>query len=224
MSVEEIEQRSGHFSPGGEFFGGGPDDGFGRHDHWHAHEGRHAHAPADHGGGLGWGHAAWSEAGGFAHVLGGGQAETFADHDAGAGFAGVSNATSVLFNAAPGGAIGVGGNVETVGFQSVDGGFSSHDSASFAHGAQVETTSIIFNVASGGTLDVGGSVEALSSQSSLFGASSSHDYGLSHPQSEATSIVFNVASGGAIHIGGDVEALAQQSFVSAQAADLAHHV
>jgi len=193
MRFEDSGGRFGHF---------GGHEGF-RHD-FHSHADHHDH------GGLGWGHAAWSEAGGFEHVLGGGHAEPSfaASHDTG-----LSNTTSTLFNTGAGGTIDVGGNVETFGAQTVD---SSHDFGSFAHSAQIETTSIIFNVASGGTLDVGGNVEALSSQSS---SGSSHDFG---HVSDATSIIFNVASGGAINIGGSVEAAAQQSLLPHATADLAH--
>jgi hypothetical protein len=75
--------------------------------------------------------------------------------------------TNIIFNAANGGTIEVGGNVESLGSQSssLTGG-QSHDFGSFLHNAQVETTNIIFNAANGGAIEVGGNVEALSSQQS----------------------------------------------------------
>ena len=60
-------------------FGTESDDSHWRRPHHHSfdehhggRDGSHEFHQHDHGGGLGWGPAAWGEAGGFEHILGGG--------------------------------------------------------------------------------------------------------------------------------------------------------
>jgi hypothetical protein len=237
------------FSPVRDAHRDGPDhDSHERHQHHHSfshaeHEGRlesshagfHEQHSGDHGGGLGWGPAAWGEAGGFEHVLGGGLAGPLAispiDHLAASNDPSAHNflteTTNILFDVSPGGAINIGGNVEAMASQSMAlNATQSHDSGGFLHNAQIETTNIIFNVATGGTIDVGGSVEGLSSQFTALNATQSHDNGafLHNTVVETTNIIFNVANGGVIDVGGNVEAAsAQQIHVEPHAvADLAH--
>lgn len=217
-----------------------------RHQHHHSfshaeyegrlessHAGFHEQHSGDHGG-LGWGPAAWGEAGGFEHVLGGGLAGPLAisliDHLASNDSSAhnfLTETTNILFDVSPGGTINIGGNVEALAFQSMAlNATQSHDSGGFLHNAQIETTNIIFNVATGGTIDVGGSVEGLSSQFTTLNATQSHDGGgfLHNTVVETTNIIFNVANGGVIDVGGNVEAAsAQQIHVEPHAvADLAH--
>ncbi len=221
------------FSPAeDENRGGAPQDSQGRHPYSHSlphfeHDGWSeasdagvsAQMPGDHGGSLGWGPAAWGEAGGFEHVLGGGMAgpqavgpiHHLAAGDDASGQTHAANTANVTFDTGPGGTLDVGGNVEAIGDQSTAA--SSHDFGGSLHNTQVETTDIIFNVASGGAIDVGGNVEALGNQSTTLNAGQSHGYDgfLHNAQVETTDIIFNVASGGTIDVGGNVEALGNQS-------------
>uniref|UniRef100_UPI003F9565C8 hypothetical protein n=1 Tax=Rhodoblastus sp. TaxID=1962975 RepID=UPI003F9565C8 len=140
------------FRPVNDDYGGGArDDSHARHQHSDffshfehdggqegSHGGIYAQAPADHGGGLGWGPAAWGEAGGFEHVLGGGMAAPQAvgpvDHLAAGDGPSVqthaANTVNITFDTGPGGILDIGGNVEALGNQSTAlNAASSHDSA-----------------------------------------------------------------------------------------------
>lgn len=150
---------------------GGPDDSCLRHPHsfsFHPSDhderlealhsgGHHPHSSMDHGGGLGWGPAAWGEAGGFEHVLAGGLGGSLADATSAQNH--VTNTTNIIFEATNGGTIDVGGNVEALANQAAA-------LIGNGHAAQSETTNIVFDAANGGTIDVGGNVVAASTQQS----------------------------------------------------------
>jgi hypothetical protein len=227
-------------------------DSNGRHPHHHSfhhgdqdrweevsHHDIHGQGPAehgqfDHGGGLGWGPAAWGEAGGFEHVLGGGLTGPAGvdpiDHFGGSsGFATlnhVSETVNIIFEVGAGGTIEVGGNVEALANQMTAlGAPGSGHGGDLLHNVQFETTNIIFNAANGGTIEVGGNVESLGSQSSSLTGGQSHDFAsfLHNAQVETTNIIFNAANGGAIEVGGNVEALSsQQSHIDSHVGSVAH--
>jgi hypothetical protein len=161
---------------------------------------------------LGWGDAAWGDAGGFDAVLIGGlpgavpfggnlelNNDTFIHNTA------VQN-TSIVFDAANGGSIDVAGSVTAMPVEQIESGFQGMGGASLSSGS-----GILGQFGSGFFPDGGGAIVIVPADHLEI---NNNTY-VQNTLVENTLVDLNASNGGTIDIGGSVNAIGSQSIVPA---------